>query len=67
MDAAVGEQAEQMQVACRERASWHQRSTGYVRIRRTRSSGPSCDVHVNDAARADIQMADLAISHLPLG
>ena len=66
MDAALARQTQQVQTARRAHACMAASRTGL------RKNSPDCDhevdphhVHQEDAARADIEVADFAVAHLP--
>ena len=69
MHAAVGDQPEQMQLASAGAGVLH----GLEQYRMRKEFAvldhqiDAGDVHVHDAASADVQMADFAVAHLPFG
>ncbi len=67
MHAAVAEQAHQMQLPLA--SALHGGEQKLVLKKRAGAQGlvDARDVHVHHAARADIQMPDFAVSHLPFG
>ena len=69
VDSAIGEQAEQMQLAIALAGANH--GLGDHRVRGELAAGnqrvDAGDVHVDDAARADVEMADFAVAHLAVG
>ena len=69
MHAAIGDQAEEMQSPFAHARMLHRREQHGMRkefavLDHQVDAG---DVHVNDASRADVEMANLAVAHLPLG
>jgi len=69
VDAAVGDQAKEVQAATAATSMFHraeQRGVGEEFAVFDHQLDPG-DVHVHDAARTDIEMPDFAVAHLPLG
>ncbi len=69
MDAAVGEQSEEMKLAAALRRMLQRLDDRGMR--EEFAAGDQCidarDVHVHHATRSDIQMAHFAVAHLPIG
>ena len=69
VNAAVGDQAEEMQLPSALARALHGLHDGGILLELARGDQrvDARDVHLHNAARADVQVADFAVAHLPVG
>ena len=69
VDAAVGDQAEEMKLASAFAGALHGLDDGRVLLEFAGGDGhvDAGDVHLHDAAGADVEVAHFAVAHLPVG